>query len=110
MLHVNTGGLLVPSVEFPVSKQKVAYFLRKVKDVIIWDNFKQVLVFGDMSPRPIEELAVLVEEVFCPLLTNAGNQIGWPAIIKKDVADHCYAFRNSVYQVRISQFLEKQSK
>lgn len=100
IFNINAGGALVPSVEFPNTKTKSTYFIRKKKDVVIWENFREVLTFGDMSARPVDELAVLVEEAFCPLLTNAANQEGWPKVVKEDIALHVYSFRNNVYQVK----------
>lgn len=100
MMITNLAGLLQPVTEFPNNlKTKSCYFIRKKKEVITMENFRDVLMFGDMSPKPVEELAVLTEEVFVPILTNPANQKGWPKIVAEDVMKHIYSFRNNVYQV-----------
>lgn len=63
------------------------------------DNFREVLIFGDMAARPVEELAVLTEEIFLPLLSNDQNHHGWPKVVAEDVVAHVQAFKNVVYQV-----------
>ncbi|KAF2900340.1 hypothetical protein ILUMI_05842 [Ignelater luminosus] len=101
VMTINAGGQLQPVTEFPNNlKTKSSYFIRKQKEIITWENFREILLFGDMSPKPVEELAVLIEEVFVPLLTNPANQQGWPKVVADDVLKHVYAFRNNVYQIK----------
>lgn len=65
------------------------------------ENFRSVLVFGDSAGKPVEELAVLTEEVFLPLLSNPENTKWWPNVVAEDVIAHVQAFRNTVYQVSV---------
>lgn len=100
IMIINIAGQLQPVTEFPNNlKTKSCYFIRKKKEAITWQNFREVLLFGDMSPKPVDELAVLIEQVFVPLLTNPANQMGWPKVVADDVFKHVYAFKNNVYQV-----------
>ncbi|KAK4884537.1 hypothetical protein RN001_000808 [Aquatica leii] len=101
IMIINTSGQLLPTTEFPNNvKSKSSYFIRKSKEIITKENIRQVLLIGDMSPRPVEEVAALVEDMFLPLLSNPANQAGWPAIVASDIAKHAFAFKNKVYQIK----------
>lgn len=65
------------------------------------ENLRSVLTFGDMSGKPIEDLSVLVEGVFVPLMSNPGNQVGWPKVVAQDVVSHVRSFKNTVDQVSL---------
>ncbi|XP_031327312.1 dynein beta chain, ciliary-like [Photinus pyralis] len=101
IMITSAAGQLMPVTEFPNNlKTKSSYFIRKKKEVVTRDNIREVLLIGDMSPKPVEEIAVLVEEVFLPVLSNPANQTKWPAVIAADITKHVYAFRNKVYQIK----------
>lgn len=100
ILMTSSGGQLTPMTHFSSQiKSKASYFIRKKDEAVTLENFRDVLIFGDMAGKPVEELAVLVEEVFLPLLSNEGNQKGWPQVVADDVISHVQAFNNIVYQV-----------
>ncbi|PSN32950.1 Dynein beta chain [Blattella germanica] len=60
---LNPSGMLLPSYDFPIAaKAKSCYFIRKVPVPIPKENFRDILIFGDISAKPIDELSVLVQE------------------------------------------------
>ena len=65
IISMNSAGALIPSNEFQASsKNKSVYFLKRDKrEPIGKDNFKTALVYGDLSPAPLEQLSALVDEV-----------------------------------------------
>ncbi|XP_076381798.1 dynein axonemal heavy chain 17-like [Megalopta genalis] len=63
VLQVTPAGLLTPYLEITQSKRKLTYFLKRKPQLVTEDNYKDLLIPGDMAPNPIEELAVLVEDV-----------------------------------------------
>ena len=65
IITLNNAGALIPSYSFPsASKNKSVYFLKKDKrEAIGKDNFKNALVYGDISAAPLEQLSALVDEV-----------------------------------------------
>lgn len=94
------AGILQPMTTFPnYLKTKTTYFIRRCDDPVTINNFRDILVFGDFSGRPVTELSILTDEIFIPLLTNIKNHIGWPQVISQDVINHIEAFKNIVYQV-----------
>lgn len=56
-------------------------------------------MYGDLSAGPIDDLAVIVDEVFYPIISNPRNQDGWPDVIKKDVDSHFQDLRNIITEV-----------
>lgn len=105
LMVINVAGLLVPMTSFPNNlKSKTSYFIRRKPDKVTAENFRDVILFGDFSAKPVSELAVLAEEIFLPLLTNPENTKGWPTVVAQDVANHIMAFRNIVYQVSFHRF------
>ncbi|KAJ8974481.1 hypothetical protein NQ317_016135 [Molorchus minor] len=70
---------LTPLTKFDLQiKQKFAYFIRRKPEAVTMENFRDVLTFGDMSGKPVDELAVLIEECLCPysriLATKTGGR------------------------------------
>lgn len=60
----NAAVQLVASNNFPVClKNKAAYFVKRDPCVINKDNLGNLIIFGDMATKPIEQLASIVDEV-----------------------------------------------
>lgn len=63
-LNYSSAGLIVPTDHFPPNlKSKSTYFIKVHPVAVDMQNFRKVIVFGDISAKPIDELATLVEEV-----------------------------------------------
>lgn len=62
---LNTSGALIVSYSYPVQiKTKACYFAKKSKESIGKDqNIKEVLLYGDLSYSPLEQLSALLDEV-----------------------------------------------
>ncbi|XP_017887523.2 dynein beta chain, ciliary-like [Ceratina calcarata] len=100
VLQITPAGLLVPHLGITPSKRKLTYFMKKKPETITEDNYKDVLIPGDMAPNPIEELAVLVEDAYVPILSNPKNHVGWPEVVRKDVKKQVYDLRSLIWQVK----------
>ncbi|XP_003402030.4 dynein axonemal heavy chain 17-like [Bombus affinis] len=70
VLQLTPAGVLVPYLEITQSKRKQTYFLKRKPQKVTEDNYKDLLIPGDMAPNPIEELAVLVEDVSSLTFSN----------------------------------------
>jgi dynein heavy chain len=60
------------------------------------------LIMGDMSPRPMNDISILLDDIYYPILNNPANQEGWPEIIRKDIDLHIQDLRNVIAEVRIA--------
>ncbi|XP_071797739.1 dynein beta chain, ciliary isoform X1 [Asterias amurensis] len=98
---VNAAGLITPSSEFPQSlkNNKAIYFIKKSREALGKDSFKQNVVYGDLSYSPLEQLSALVDEVLVPLLSNPRNHEQWPYVVSQDVLRHVHNLKSSVYVV-----------
>jgi len=56
-----------------------------------------------MSASPMNDLSVLLDGVYYPILNNPANQEGWPEVIKKDIDLHIQDLRNVIAEVSIMQ-------
>lgn len=52
-----------------------------------------------MSPKPINDLSIMIDEVFYPLLSNVNNQRGWLEDSKNDVVAQFQELRNTIAEV-----------
>lgn len=52
-----------------------------------------------MSPKPLIDMTVLLENIYYPLMHNPQNQATWPEIIKKDVELQVQELRNAISEV-----------
>ncbi|CAH0405196.1 unnamed protein product [Chilo suppressalis] len=98
LTHANQ---LMPVVSFPCYlKNKAVYFVKKKPDVVPKENCVEMLIFGDLAPRLIDELASLVDEVFVPLLSNPLNHEGWPLVVSQDILKQIHNLKSTVYEVK----------
>ncbi|XP_018058898.1 PREDICTED: dynein heavy chain 9, axonemal [Atta colombica] len=101
IIQVNLVGMLVPFLEIPATGQiKTTYFIKKNPVEITKENYRSIIIPGDMASKPIEELSVLVEEAYVPILSNPKNHKGWPRVIGEDMKKHVYDLRNLICQVK----------
>lgn len=64
VIHLSSNGQLVPMATFPTSsKTKAVYFIKRTPDSIKKENLKTLLMFGDVSHIPLDQLSYLVESV-----------------------------------------------
>lgn len=73
VLTLSPAGTIVPCLGFPASlKTKGVYFVKKKPKNISKDNYKDALLYGDLSPTPVDQLIAVVEEVGVPGPPPAG--------------------------------------
>lgn len=64
IVQPSPAGVLMPFLEMPATgRAKASYFIKRDPVRITRENYRDVVIPGDMAPKPIEELSVLVEEV-----------------------------------------------
>lgn len=126
ILFNSAAGLLVPVHNFqPMSKGKICYFIKKYEETITMDNMRdvsihfgicfrqkplkkyfQVIIFGDMSSKCIDDLSIMVDQIFYPILKNPMNHEGWPEVVCKDVSSQIQELRNTIAEVSFIKGLE----
>lgn len=62
--QISSAGILIPNLGIIAeSKVKSSYFLRRESVDITDDNYRDVLIPGDLSPHAIDEFALLLDNV-----------------------------------------------
>ncbi|XP_055624132.1 dynein beta chain, ciliary-like isoform X2 [Toxorhynchites rutilus septentrionalis] len=101
IVTLNNAGALIPTHFFPTAGKGKRCFFVKVKETVLdIDNIREQIMYGDLSANPIDDLAVIVDEIFYPIISNPRNQEGWPDVIKKDVDSHFQDLRNIITEVK----------
>lgn len=63
-VQLSPAGVLIPFIEVSAAaRTKTSYFVKRSPVEITRENYRDILIPGDMASRPIDELSVLVEEV-----------------------------------------------
>eukprot|EP00731_Ephydatia_muelleri_P036494 Em0265g1a len=97
VIFANQQGLLTPSKQFPNStKTKAVYFLKRQADAVKKENIKALLIFGDMSHVPLDQLASIVESLLVPIVANQKNQSKWPKVVSQDLMQHMGGLKGDV--------------
>ncbi|XP_058902457.1 dynein axonemal heavy chain 17 isoform X5 [Kogia breviceps] len=97
VLTLNPAGMIIPCLGFPASlKSKGMYFVKKKPENISKDNYKDRLVYGDISPSPVDQLTAIVEEVLYSLLNQSENVSGWPRVVSEDIVKQVHKLKNEM--------------
>ncbi|XP_042345657.1 dynein axonemal heavy chain 11 [Plectropomus leopardus] len=80
---------LVASHEVPhVAQNKHIYIIKKRAVPSSSENYRDLLLFGLLSPSPLLQLSSTVEQVCVPLLSNYKNHQMWPNLMSEDIIQH----------------------
>lgn len=61
---LNPAGVLIPMYDFPEDfKIKITYFIKLESIEVTQDNYESILMCGDVSANPIEDLKAITEHV-----------------------------------------------
>ncbi|XP_012590033.1 PREDICTED: dynein heavy chain 17, axonemal, partial [Condylura cristata] len=97
VLTLHPSGAIVPCLGFPAAlKSKGIYFLKKKPSGITKNNYKD-LIYGDISPAPVEQLIAIVEEVLYSLLNQSENTDGWPQVVSEDIVKQVHKLKNEMF-------------
>ncbi|XP_008590720.1 PREDICTED: dynein heavy chain 17, axonemal-like [Galeopterus variegatus] len=98
VLTLNPAGMIIPCLGFPESlKSKGVYFIKTKPEAINKDNYKTRLLYGDISPTPVDQLIAVVEEVLYSLLNQSENMDGWPRVVSEDIVKQVHRLKNEMF-------------
>ncbi|XP_039715551.1 dynein axonemal heavy chain 17 isoform X2 [Pteropus medius] len=90
VLTLTPAGMIVPCLGFPASlKSKGVYFVKKKPRSISKDSYKDHLLYGDLSPTPVDQLIAVVEE--------SENLNGWPWVVSEDIMKQVHKLKNEMF-------------
>lgn len=83
-----------------VPRGKAVFFLKRASLVVTVHNFHNDILFGDLPMHSkVETLAVLLEQIYIPLLSNSLNKKLWPETVFQDLNDQTKGILNKVQEV-----------
>ncbi|XP_025715360.1 dynein axonemal heavy chain 17 isoform X2 [Callorhinus ursinus] len=98
VLTLSPAGMIIPCLGFPASlKSKGVYFIKKGRENISKGTYKDRLIYGDISPAPVEQLIAVVEEVLYSLLNQSENLSGWPRVVSEDIVKQVHKLKNEMF-------------
>ncbi|MGH0142545.1 UNVERIFIED_CONTAM: hypothetical protein FKN15_019724 [Acipenser sinensis] len=102
VFNITPAGLLISSQEVPANlKNKSVYMIKKRADIIILsDNYKKDLLFGEVSVTLLGQMTDVLEKVLLPVLSNKNNHQKWPHFISQDVNRHVENLKSKVSVVK----------
>ncbi|XP_036766314.2 dynein axonemal heavy chain 17 [Manis pentadactyla] len=97
VMTLSPAGGITPCLGFPASlKSKGVYFIKKRPENISRDNYRDGLIYGDISPTPVDQLIAIVEEVLYSLLNQSEDMSGWPQVVSEDVVKQVHKLKNEM--------------
>lgn len=64
LITLNSASVLIVMNDFPEGfKMKLTYILKKESVVVTENNYESILMCGEISPSPIEDLKLMSENV-----------------------------------------------
>lgn len=97
IFYVNQKEELLPAVRFPATlKKKSVYFVKNNPKSQCSEKIEHEVTMGDLSGNPLEFLAVILDEVYLPLLSNSKNLESWPEVVANDVLRHFHNLNGAV--------------
>ncbi len=95
-----TGGGEKVSVAFAPPKQikkKSVLFLKPLKSAVKNETIEQQLVAVELSTGPLEQLSMMANEIFMPLLSHPDCREQWSETVQRDIMDKMHAFLANLY-------------
>ena len=68
-------------------KGKSVYFIKLKGVKVTSKDISKVVSVGELSQEPLENLRLIMQEVYLPLISNPANQNGWGDHAAKDVVE-----------------------
>ncbi|XP_006869595.1 PREDICTED: dynein heavy chain 17, axonemal [Chrysochloris asiatica] len=98
VMTLSPAGMIIPYLGFPASlKSKAIYFIKTRPVSVTRDNYKALLLYGDISPEPVDQLIAVVEEVLYSLLNQTENMSGWPHVVSEDIVKQIHKLKNEMF-------------
>ncbi|GCC27211.1 hypothetical protein chiPu_0005636 [Chiloscyllium punctatum] len=97
LFFTGAGGALHADSQLTfTSKSKMLYIFKNCSGNLSDNDHVNELMLGEILQHPVEHLAVLINEVLVPILSNSNNHLGWPQAISYDVRKHTEMIKSRI--------------
>jgi len=101
VISQNFSGHLVAHTDWPSPlKNKGVYFVKREPLTLPREEFRDLLVCGDIHPNSLDHFCAWVEEVIAPILKNELNLEKFPKCVADDIKRQVHELSTAVYQIR----------
>lgn len=76
---------------------KAVYFVKRENIEVPKKNIQDLIMFGDISAMPVDQLGNVVDEILSNVLLNEANFESWPQVVSQDVHNHIHSLKSDVY-------------
>ena len=98
IIKLPPSGALTPCTSFPESgKNKAVYFVKRDNVELPKKDIGDLVMFGDISAMPVDQLGNVVDEILANVLLNEANFKPWPQVVSQDVHNHVHALKSDVF-------------
>jgi len=98
IVKLEGGGALKPCASFPDSAMtKAVYFVKRENIEVPKKNIQDLIMFGDISAMPVDQLGNVVDEILSNVLLNEANFESWPQVVSQDVHNHIHSLKSDVF-------------
>jgi len=93
-VYVGPDGKYISATSGPKNMEsKGLYFLKIAATQVRMEAIDNQVLVNDLdSMHPLEQLLLVAQEIYFPLMSNPKNQEGWPEVITKEVTDNLHRF------------------
>ncbi|KAH7825191.1 dynein haevy chain 4, outer dynein arm beta [Monocercomonoides exilis] len=95
VVYQNMKDDLVASTMFPNAMKKKAIYFTKTKSSLAAEDMKKEVTVNDLASQPIEQLNMLIEEIFLPMAENHPKVQAIPEAIARDVLTQFHKLASS---------------
>ena len=74
----------------------MVYFLKSSGAALKPENIAAEVTYGELGAEPLEQLESMIQNVYMPMLSNAGNQEGWGDVAGKEIVEKLHNFLANV--------------
>ncbi|XP_064397591.1 dynein beta chain, ciliary-like isoform X3 [Halichondria panicea] len=100
LISLSSAGTLQCAAVFPSSlRNKTIYFVKRHKEPVKKGKFHSLVMCGEMSAVPLDQLITLVDSLVVPMLSNNENHSLWPNVVSQVVMKHTGGLKGDVLVV-----------
>lgn len=98
-VYAGEDGKYIAATSSPKQmKGKGLYFIKMSPGRVRMETiYNQLMVHDFDSVQPLQQVLMIAQEIYYPMISNGKNQEGWPEVITKEVTDNLNRFLANSY-------------
>ena len=80
-------------------KKKSVFFMKKAPGVQVSQKIEQDVIVGDLAGSQVEQLSLVLDNIYSPLIDNGKNVDQWSHVVGKDIKRHFSKLQGAAYSL-----------